>query len=824
MRKYSVNELYCDNFQKSYNGNAKEAAFLLGGIGTGNISIGARGELRNWQIFNEPGQNNYMPYTFFAIRAEEENRKAVCRVLESKLSPPFSKSQGYLRGELAGLPRFDDSVMKSKYPFVNIEFRDDEMPVLVRAEAFTPFIPLNADDSGIPGFYLTYYIKNPLNRKVRVSIAGTVDNPVGFEKYDNFSLVKRQGRSVNTYFEQDEMKGIVYSAENINEMHIANGTMCLATNASEITVKPLWVQGEWTDGAEDFWEDFSNDGKLDRDSKKIAKGCEWAQASDYGFLHFTDAIGSVCAEVELEPEEEKSITFVLSWFFPNRPRVWNDLDKHKTEIAEGKCDIVKNYYASLFSGARHVAEYMFMEYARLERESRKFANAFYQTTLPGYVLEAVADNITVLRSPTCFRIEGGNLLGWEGVENELGCGAGNCTHVWNYAQTLAFLFPELEQRMRKIEFVDEIEPDGYMPFRSYRSLGLPMWRMVPSADGQLGAVIRVYREWVLSNDREFLKMCFPGVERTMEYAVHEWDADKDGVLEKPQHVTYDTELYGYNTMTTTIYLEALEAAAFMAEELGRAELAKHYRKLSENGAKKVDEKCFNGEYYEQVIDNVDDYRYQYGKGCLSDQLLGEFMAICAGLNPQLPFEHIKKAVSSIFCYNFVDRAKNNVHSERAYILNEEKGLTPCTWPKGGRPRFPFVYYGEVWTGIEYEVATLLLYCDMLDEGLSLVKTVRDRQDGYRRNPWSENESGYYYTRAMASYGIFLTLTGVKYDMKQKKISFSPKINKKNFRTFFSTGSSWGIYSREKNCETGEVEEKIEILYGSEDLHLEQKES
>ena len=103
---YSVNELYCSNKQKLLC-DASAAAFLLGGIGTGNVSVGARGELRSWQIFNEPGQFNFLPYTFFALRAEVEGGEAVSKILESKLNPPFTHPEGTLRCELGGLPRFE---------------------------------------------------------------------------------------------------------------------------------------------------------------------------------------------------------------------------------------------------------------------------------------------------------------------------------------------------------------------------------------------------------------------------------------------------------------------------------------------------------------------------------------------------------------------------------------------------------------------------------------------------------------------------------------------------------------------------------------------
>ena len=814
---YSVNELYCSNKQKTYSGDASAAAFLLGGIGTGNVSVGARGELRSWQIFNEPGQFNFLPYTFFALRAEVEGGEAVSKILESKLNPPFTHPEGTLRCELGGLPRFEKSTMSAEYPFVRVKLEDKQVPVQVEMEAFTPFIPLNADDSGIPGAYLNYRVKNPTNQPVTVSIAGSLANAVGFEKYDIWNHMKLNGNPVNEYQERNGLKGLFFRGENVPEKHIANGTMCLATSEDDVTAKPLWFQGEWTDGAQDFWDDFISDGSLDIDSGKVQEGCAIAKIYDFSYLHFSDSIGSICIKKVLKPGEERVFPFLLTWNFPNRVRDWGDTDKHVKAVQEYHYEIVGTYYSTLFQDAWTVADYMNQKKEILEGDSRKFSQAFFSSTLPGYVLEAVADNITILRSPTCFRTENGDFFGWEGVENTVGCGAGTCTHVWNYAQTVAFLFPELEQSMRRIEFLQEIQADGYMPFRTYRPFGLPAWEMLPSADGQLGAVVRLYREWRLSGDNRLIEDCWDGVVRSMEYAIRTWDTDGDFVPDSAQHVTYDTELYGMTSMVSTLFFAALIAAAEMAEYMGDQERARRYRDGAEKGAKLMDEKCWNGEYYIQLIDDVDKYRYQYGKGCLSDQLLGQFLAQEAGLGYVLPKNHVKKAAESIFRYNFIERASDFGHVQRAYIFNDEMGLTPCTWPLGERPRFPFIYFGEVWTGIEYEVAALLIREDLLEEGLTIVKAVRDRQDGYRRNPWSENESGYYYTRAMASYSILNALSGFSCDQRKNQMSFQPKLNQDNFRCFWCNGKSWGIFSQKK--EKGEIRQELQVLYGEKDVSV-----
>ena len=75
----------------------------------------------------------------------------------------------------------------------------------------------------------------------------------------------------------------------------------------------------------------------------------------------------------------------------------------------------------------------------------------------------------------------------------------------------------------------------------------------------------------------------------------------------------------------------------------------------------------------------------------------------------------------------------------------------CTWPKGGELSLPFVYSNEVWTGIEYQVASHLMLMGLVEEGLEIVRACRDRYDGRVRNPFNEYECGHWYARAMSSY-------------------------------------------------------------------------
>ena len=367
--------------------------------------------------------------------------------------------------------------------------------------------------------------------------------------------------------------------------------------------------------------------------------------------------------------------------------------------------------------------------------------------------------------------------------------------------------------MRRVEFGLETDDTGYMAFRSNRVVGKPAQQFHPAADGQLGAIVRLYREWKLSGDDGFLRDLWPGAVRALEYAFSYWDKDGDGVLDSQQHNTYDIEFYGPNSLVNSLFLAALKAAAEMAEHLGEGERAARYSQAFQAGSARMDQLLWNGEYYQQQIEDVNAYRFQYGQGCLSDQLMGQFLAHMAGLGYVLPQDHVRSAVRAVFGHNFRQTFRGHVNPQRTYALNDEQGLILCSWPRGGRPLIPFIYSDEVWTGIEYQVASHLIAEDLVEQGLTVVKAVRDRHDGIRRNPWNEVECGHHYARSMSSWGLIVALTGFSYDMAAGTVSFAPRVNAEQFQCFWSTGKAWGIY-RQRRSEDGSWEKQLIPLFGS----------
>jgi uncharacterized protein (DUF608 family) len=521
--------------------------------------------------------------------------------------------------------------------------------------------------------------------------------------------------------------------------------------------------------------------------------------------------GTVFVTVEIPRGSTVTVPFYLTWHFPNF--------QHWQSPSSGPAPIWQNWYATQWPDAWAVAQHVDQHFERLHCQTTAFHDALFASTLPTHVLDAVSSQLSILKSPTCLRLTDGTFYGFEGCSDTGGCCEGTCTHVWNYAQALPYLFPSLQRSVREAEWTHSMQDDGFVCFRMPLPLGTKGGTgFHPAADGQMGTIMQVYREWLISGDDEWLRKIWPLARRALAFAWHYWDADRDGVMEGMQHNTYDMEFYGPNTMMGSLYLGALRAAEELARRLGEEEEAAEYRELFERGSKWTDGKLFNGEYYEQIVnptaheawpDNLrhlaeqhgkDDVfpnwpRWQFGTGCLSDQLLGQWYAEMLGLGYLYDRKKVRQALQSIFRYNWRPDLSGHPCTLRVYAQNEEAGLVIASWPRGERPGFAFWFADEVWCGIEYQVASHLIYEGFVEEGLAIVKGIRDRHTGERRNPWDEFECGHHYARSLASYSLLLALSGFAYSAPAQSLGFAPRVNRRNFRVFFSVESGWGTFAQ-----------------------------
>ncbi len=770
-----------------------EIAFPLGGIGTGTVSLGGRGELKDWEIANKPDKGRMLDNSFFALWHRSEGSEPSARILESELRPPYRGAFGIPRGGLPGMPRFDKGRFLGSYPFARVELDDEKVPLRVTLESFNPFIPGNDLDSGLPVAIFYWRLKNEGRSRVEATVLASLENGASW---------KETGATRNRFLEEDSLRGILMTSEKLPAEHPNRGTFALATTHPEITFTARWDRGEWFDAQSLFWEDFSRDGRLE---PVVADDASPANRND---------VGSIGALFSLEPGEEKVAAFLIAWHFPNRQNYW--VDEIFGYQANTAGPILGNYYATRFEDAWSVARHTAANLERLERETREFHDALYRTTAPPEVLDAISSQMSILRTNTCFRAKDGNFYAFEGVGDDHGCCPLNCTHVWNYEQALAFLFPALERTMREVDFQHNTDDTGFMVFRTRVPLGSPKWDFPhAAADGQMGTVVKLYREWQLSGDLEFLRRHWPRAKKALEFAWTQWDPDRDGVMEGVQHNTYDIEFRGPNPMMGAIYLTALLCASEMARAVGDPD-ASSYEELSRRGSAALDSETWNGEFYVQAYERAREEKYQVGAGCLSDQLLGQWMAHVVGKGYVLPEEHVRSAIRAVYRHNFKETFASHANPQRIFALGDEGGLLLCSWPRGQRPLLPFVYSDEVWTGIEYQVAAHLIYEGYVEEGFRIVRAVRNRYDGERRNPWNEVECGNHYARALASWSLLLALSGFRYSAPQKLLGFEPRVNLERgekFASFWSVGEpGWGWYEQERKGSSFTA--SLRVLHGS----------
>lgn len=803
---------------RSFTGqDLRQVAFPLGGIGTGTISLGGRGDLRDWEIFNRPAKGRHLPYTFFALWCRPAGGPSVARVLERQILPPYDAGFGLPTGQVSGLPRLKEATFRGAYPFAWIDFEDNSLPVSVSLEALNPFVPMDADASGLPVALFTWSLHNPGPDPVEVSLCLSMLNACG---YDGQAHIGNRhfagfGRNLNEFVQADGLSGLRMSSTKPAPDCPSAGTMAMATTAADVTTMVRWERAGWWDDVQHFWDDFRDDGRLrnDQDDTPSPDGQ-------------TD-VGSLAAHEVIAPGETRTITFIVSWRFPNLTNYWNS-------EAGQKGSRLGNWYAAQWPTAWDAAVHAASNLGDLRTRSLTYARALHGSSLPPAVVDAASANASIMRTTTCIRTEDGRFHGFEGCGDNGGCCPMNCTHVWNYEQALAHLFPELERSVRTTDFLANTRPNGDMAFRTLLPLTGNLWAFKPAADGQMGTIMKVYREWLQCGDEAFLAELWPGVERALEFAWSPggWDPGATGVMTGEQHNTYDIEFYGPNTMMGTFYLGALRAAEEMALALGHTEKAAAYRAVFERGSSWYGANLWNGAYYDQQVipptqaeagagvdthapgsiqPGSDELRYQYGPGCLADHMLGQWFARVVGLGDLLPADQVKQATASIFAHNFRRDLSAHESVQRVYALNDEAGLLLCTWPNGGRPTYPFPYADEVWTGIEYQVAAHLMYEGHVAEGLEIVEAVRHRHNGRRRNPWNEFECGHHYARAMSSWSLILALSGYHYNASRKSLSMDPQVNAERFRCFVSAGQGWGTYSQTIN--QGGATVALAVLHG-----------
>ena len=726
----------------------------MGGIGCGSISLSGRGELVDWEIMNRANktmsesERGPVSRTFFAVRIKSASHESV-----TMLAGPLHPTELYAaEGNCApqsALPRFRNASFEGAFPFGTVSLSDKDLPVKVKIKGFSPFTPGDSAASSLPVAALEYEVQNLSDETLDVSVAAFVRNIIGNDGtpagFTGRRLSKTEGEKDNRteFRENGTLRGILCFSEGVPTNSPAWGTLALTTGDrdGEITFRESFAPDRWSATALDFWDDLSDDGKLSP-----------REISSDSAPH-----GGLCIGKKIPPRSSASYRWAFTWNFPNRP-AWTDVKK-----------IVGNWYSRNYADAWDAAEKITPDLPALKARSLAFTREILSLDIPEEIKEAALSNLAVLKSQTVFRVPTGHLFAWEGVFDHEGSCWGSCTHVWNYENALACLFPDLARSMREVEFNHALHPDtGAMAFRIPLPLGAPPGNSV-AADGQMGCIMKAFREWKISKDDEWLRSIWPDVKKAMAFAwipagarkwnapwcKTGWDSAKSGLMDGEQHNTMDVEYYGPNPQMGFWYLGALRAAEEMALAAGDEIFARECRDVFEKGTRRIDDELFNGDYYEQKItEGHGELPYQLGKCCLVDQLVGQQMAHLWDLGDLAKKENLKKTCESIMKWNYLDDFTRHFNNMRTYCAGDEAGLLMGSWPRG-RVKTPFPYFSEVMTGFEYVAAAEMIFQGMDAEALKVIRAVRARHDGLKRNPFSEPECGHNYARSMASWNCLI---------------------------------------------------------------------
>jgi uncharacterized protein (DUF608 family) len=790
-------------FNTRYEGDyTNKIAFPIGGLGTGMFCVEGTGAISNMSLRHRPDVF-HEPTMFAALHLK--NMENGTKILEGpvpdwkKFGMPHSALGG---GGTWGLPRFKESSFQARFPFAEIELKDQDLPVEVTLTAWNPFIPTDADHSSLPVGGFEYRFTNTGKEELDAIFSYNTRN---------FMYVHGKG---NSYIRSFKNGFVLCQTGHENEPH-HEGEFAIFTDEPETVVNHNWFRGAWFDPLTICWNNICNGEMPTRKEREPgAPG------------------GSLFVPVKIKPGETKTIRLYMAWYVPyshlrigGEPKSDADLPDHPAPAAKVAemyaydntgAGNYRPWYSAKFNRVDDVAAYWLANYADLKDKTQRFTHSFYESSLPAEVLEAIAANLTILKSPTVFRQYDGRLWNWEGCGDTWGSCHGSCTHVWNYAQAIPHLFPDMERTLRETEFFVGQDKRGHQVFRNNLPIRPVVHDFHSAADGQLGGIMKAYREWRIYGKNEWLEMIYPAVRQSMDYCIHVWDPDSIGAIEEPHHNTYDIEFWGANGMINSFYSGALQAVVLMGKALG--EDVSRYESLLAKSKEYMETKLFDGEYFIQnirwkdlkapdptkaqsfhtqytpeaiAILEKEGPKYQYGTGCLSDGVLGSWMSLVCGMPEIMDKDKIKSHLVAVHQHNLKKNLRNHANPQRpTFALGDDGGLLLCSWPKGGKLQLPFVYSNEVWTGIEYQVASHLMFEGEVEKGLEIVRTCRERYDGRTRNPFNEYECGAWYARAMACYGLLEGLTGIRYDAVDQTLYIDSRIGP-DFTSFISTQTGFG---------------------------------
>jgi non-lysosomal glucosylceramidase len=762
----------------------------VGGINCGTVYLRGDGRLWLWDIFNK-NQEGVDPKEVawdgevLGSKRKLRSRDGSAYVAPAKdlypLEQGFAIKLSYKGNTIVKRFQQDDwSEIKfeATYPVAVIHYMDSNFPLEIKLTAFSPFIPLDEDNSNIPITIQSFEIKNTGEEIVEFEIVGWLENAV-----NKFSATSdSDGKRENTVINKGNYVS-VFSTFNPNDKTKFSeagdtGSMCLSFIGKNAT------------GVATYSLPFSSTLFNSKEAKKDKTSVNGDEK----------LIAGIYTTHKLLPGKTVKKEFAISWYFPNVGKRINIPDAS-----------TGHYYVNKFSDALAVADYVASKYSFLSSRTKLWKDTWHDSTLPWWFLERTFLNISALATTTSHRFKTGRSWAWEGV----GACEGNCTHVWHYAQAIGRIFPGIERDNRqRVDLGISLQEDGGIWFRAE-------YDKQPAIDGQAGRILGCLREHQMSADNTFLRTNWAKIKKATQFLINQ-DKNGDGLTDTPMENTLDAIWDGEIAWIAGLCIAAVKAGGLMAEEMNDTAFAEQCKAYVEKGAKQMDDLLFNGEYY---IHRPDPKKGRKGVGsyntCHIDQVLGQSWAWQVGLGRINDKEKTVSALKALWKYNFMADVGPYLREHtgwRPFALPGESGMVMNTNPKkepnpyGEAATWQMGYFHECMTGFEHQVASHLMAEEMTDESLILTRAIHDRYHAVKRNPFNEIECSDHYGRAMASYGTFITACGFEYHGPKGYIRFAPKWDKENFKAPFTTAQSWGSYTQ--MLKEGKQVHRFNLKYGS----------
>ena len=771
-----IDSLYARGVPTTYLKSKNELDYIgmpVGGIGCGTVYLGGDGRLWLWDVFNK----NQTGVIYKNVKWHEKIQRnfdflrpfdGANYVEPVKDIRPLD--QGFaIRIEMEGriiMKRLDaddweEVSFEATYPMATVRYVDATVPLSITMRAYSPFIPLNEDDSGLPATILSFSIENKAATSVKITLTGWLEN-----KSSLYSITGEQYYRINEAFNTEGFSCVKEFASSYNwedesfKYAPDFGNFCLASFNPETKIN--------TDARLELNASLFDTENLKREKIEMRK-----------------AVATVSNTFSLGSGEKKDLNYAITWYFPN-------LSFERLKKEGGR------YYANKFKSSQEVASYIYSNFARLSTQTRLWCDTWYhQSTLPYWFLERTFLNISTLATTTVHRFQSGRFYAWEGV----GSCPGTCTHVWQYAQAVARIFPALESDTReRVDLGVAFHDDGHIGFRGEYDTN-------PAIDGQAGRILGIYREHQMSSNSSFLKRNWLKTKRAIEFLLRQ-DTNGDGMTDTALENTLDAKWPGEISWIVGLSIAAVKAGQQMAEEMKDHAFASKCRVYVSKGSANMEKYLYNGEYFIHRPDAVKG-RTVIGSfnTCHIDQVYGQSWAFQVGLGRILDKTKTISALKALWKYNFttdVGPYLKTHRNGRPYALPGEGGMIMNTNPTeeadpyGVKDAWQVTYFHECMSGFEHQVASHMMAEGMIEESLVLTKAVHDRYHAAKRNPFNEVECSDHYARAMASYGTFITACGFEYHGPKGYIRFAPQITPENFRAAFVTAEGWGTYTQQRD--------------------------